>query len=269
MLAVQSVTSEPGVGEAGMPLADNEWLELKKPAVWVPIAVSVAITLVAGLITFATTMGSVQTRIEDLGKNQERFEDRAQKSLETLQSKMDARYDQETEAERRQDSSFQSSIVELKTQVMMLLCGPMKRPLLKGCTVKSLVVQAKSVSKSQAEVLQSATVQLTKGDQPQVASEDVKDELPQVIWGTAGVTTYFPQNHPGARVSDILLWSAAAKSAHWSQEDGNVRATFVNGDAMFKVDPHMSKEHLTKLVESLNDTTEVLKTASSSAVEKK
>lgn len=270
MFTVKSVVCETGVAAGEMPLADSEWSEFKKPAVWLPLAVSLAIPLVVGVITFATTMGSVQTRIDDLGKNQERVEDRMQKSLDTLQSKMDARYDQEAQAERHQDSSFQSSVTELKTEVMMLLCGPMRRPLLKGCTVKSLVVQAKSVSKSQAEVLQSATVQLTEGNQPQVASEEMKDELPQVTWGTAGVTEYYPQQgNPNVKVSDVLLWSVAAKSAHWSQEGGNVKVSFVNGDATFKVDPNTSKEHLTKLVDSLNATTEVLRMHKVRSPEKK
>jgi hypothetical protein len=136
--------------------------------------------------------------------------------------------------------------------------------------VQSLVTQAKSVSKSQAEVLQSATVQLTEGNQPQVASEEVKDELPQVSWGTAGFTEYYPQHaNSNVKVADVLLWSAAAKSAHWSQEDGNLKASFVNGRATFKVDPNTSKEHLTKLVDSLNTTTEVLRAHEIASPEKK
>lgn len=141
----------------------------------------------------------------------------------------------------------------------MLLCGPMRRPLLKGCTVKSPVTQAESVSRS-AEYLEAAKVQLTAGAHPQVASEELKEQLPQVSWGSAGVTTYYPRS---AKLSDVLLWSAAAKSAHWSQKDGNVKVSFENGGATFKVAPNTSEEHLTQLVDSLNATTEVLKASQS------
>ena len=57
-----------------------------------------------------------------------------------------------------------------------------------------------------------------------------------------------------------MLWSAAAKSAHWSQEGDHVKVTFSNGDATFKFDPAMSEEHMMKFVDSLNTTTDALKT---------
>jgi len=142
--------------------------------------------------------------------------------------------------------------------MMMLWCGQ-RRPLLKGCDVKALVAQAKSVSKSQADYLESATVQLNQGEKPQVISAEIREQLPQMTWGSMGVTTNYPKGNANTKLSDVLLWSAAAKSARWSQQGGSVKVTFVNGDATFKVAPKTSQEHLTTLVDSLNATSEVLK----------
>jgi len=229
----------------------NGWLELKKPAVWVPIAVAIVVPVIGAVLTFQVTLGKVETRLEDLGNNHNRLEDRTQKSLDVLQDRMDARFDKAAASESIQTGS----ISELQTSVMMLWCGQ-RRLSIKGCDAKSLVTQAKSVSKSQAMFLESATVQLTAGEKPQVASEEIKAQLPQeMTWGSVGVTTYYPKG----KTADVLLWSAAAKSAHWSQEGDTVKVSFSNGDATFKFAPTTSKEHMTKLVDSLNATTEVLK----------
>jgi hypothetical protein len=240
-----------------------DWSELKKLSLWVTIAVPVVLT---GFVTFLITWGSAQTHLEQLEKRQDRFEASVQKSMDGLQKGIEGRFDASARDERDQTASFQSSIRDLETNVM-LLCGGQRRPLAKVCDVKALVAQARSVSRSQAVLLEGATVQITAGEKPQVASEEVKEQLPQeVTWGDTGVTTYYPG---GKKLGDVLLWSAAAKSAHWSEEGDYAKASFANGYATFKFAPATSREHMRKFVDSLNATTEVLKAPESGSPEKK
>src|SRR5262249_39324198 len=144
------------------------------------------------IVAFAIFWGRFETKIEDFAKQQEHLEGDLKESLTALQKTVETRLDAMDKAEQTQNQSFKASITDLKTNVLRL-CTGQRRSLPKVCDVNALVAQAKSVSKSQAAFVQVATVELTSGSQPEVASNEIKSQLPAVAWGVTGVPTSFTQ----------------------------------------------------------------------------
>jgi hypothetical protein len=128
------------------------------------------------------------------------------------------------------------------------------------CSPDSLVADVKSQTQAVAQFFDSAKLTLDHGPTPVVETPGLKEQLPTYTfdnnWTFPAVAS---QKADKAEMAQAILWSSAAKDAHWHQAGNSLVVVFANGTASFDLSAPTSKEHVGELVQSLNTNTQALK----------
>ena len=201
-------------------------------------------------------------RIPDIEKRQDRLESQLRGGMDRLSSDLRGQLTSMTTSTTTQFRELKNSVTNLKANVLAL-CSEQMQPLTKVCDPKALVAQVNSIVRAHANLIAAASMQLTAGSQqPIVASDSLKRQLPELTWDKSGTTTYYGGHTSAARpnIANALLWSTAAKDAYWYQDGKSLKVNFANGSGTFELKPS-SAGHMDELVDSLNTTAEVLKAA--------
>jgi hypothetical protein len=143
---------------------------------------------------------------------------------------------------------------------LLRLCAQ-KRPIDNNCKVEELVSQVDEVSALQAEFLNRGTVSITVGEEPQVASDELRHRLPVLDWSGSDLKDKVTKPD----IAHLIIWSSAADSAKWYDKGNMVEARFANGATSFQLARPLSKKDMTQLVESLNATAGVLQSPGTSS----
>lgn len=235
-----------------------DWSDWQKPRVVISL-------IGAAVVFFGATcfLGyTIFYRVPDLEKRVEKMDSNTHDGMKTLSDDLRGQLQTMNGDLHEQLKTMGIALSGLKANVM-LLCTQ-KHSQSGACNMQTLIAEAKSASRIQAQLFDTASVTLTRGLAPIVASEDLLKGLPEITFGSAGITYTYPSDEGKRDIGDVILWSSAAESAYWYQEGGEIKATFKNGDATFQLAPSTSKEHAVELVDSLNATAEALRAGESS-----
>jgi hypothetical protein len=200
---------------------------------------------------------SIDGKFADMGGNMDKQFAAVQSSLST----MDGRVQQQL---NRMDLAIKGLKVKLAR-----ICNQQRISNPSTCNPDALVADVKSATQAQAQFFDSAQVTLDHGSVPVVMTPGLKEQLPTYTFASSYTFKASANNGDKAEMAKAILWSSAAADAHWHQSGNSVVVVFSNGTATFDLSSPTTTEHVGELVQSLNATTEALKTSPPVAAEKK
>jgi len=223
-----------------------KWSELKQPTALIAVVILFLTIIGLGAWTYYT----LEYRLPAIEQAQKDLKDDMRNGATDMKSAL-----KDFTAEMRdQVKALNVSIVGLRSTVSKLCDG--RRLKNGGCSPQEIYAQVKHASAVQAQLVNSAEVTLNAGATPEVESPVVLHALPQVTWGLAGVTTRYD-----SKFADVILWTNAAESSHWTEKGHTITANFTNGYAKFEVPDTVAKEHIKVLVDSLNASAQAMQVA--------
>lgn len=169
-----------------------------------------------------------------------------EKKLEQYRNDQITRASEWEKSHSEQLKNIEAQLVGVRTNLLRL-CSKGGR-IERNCEIREIVSTASQVSSFQAKSLASATIANLDGQLPKVASKSTEAVLEGFLkFPTTESTT------DNRQIASTLVWTSAAKNAHWKVLDGALRVDYDNGSAVFQPESGISPLSLSLAAQSLND----------------